>query len=154
MPTIEQLINQTKFKDEKHKAILSILYASNLINNHLEGIFKKYDLTIQQYNALRILRGQYPTPCTINLIRERMLDKMSDSSRIVERLRKAELVERLVSQKDKRAVDVIITKKGLHVLSQIDKIDAELNRSTDKLTESEAQQLSALLERIFDSLVE
>ncbi len=154
MPTLEQLISQTKFKDEKHKAILSTLYASNLINNYFEGIFKRYSLTIQQYNALRILRGQYPHPCTINLIRERMLDKMSDTSRIVERLRKAALVERLVSQKDKRAVDVVITKKGLHLLTQIDKIEPEMDRPTDKLTETEAQQLSGLLEKIFSSLVD
>ncbi len=83
-----------------------------------------------------------------------MLDKMSDTSRIVERLRKAALVERLVSQKDKRAVDVVITKKGLHLLTQIDKIEPEMDRPTDKLTETEAQQLSGLLEKIFSSLVD
>ncbi|HRG90614.1 MAG TPA: helix-turn-helix domain-containing protein, partial [Chitinophagales bacterium] len=93
MPSIEELIKQTKFRDEKHKAIISILYTANLLNNFHEDYFKQFDLTSQQYNALRILRGQHPNPATVNLIRERMMDKMSDASRIVERLRKAGFVE-------------------------------------------------------------
>ena len=119
MPSIETLIKQSKFRDEKHKAIISVLYTANALNNFHENYFKKYELTSQQYNALRILRGQHPKPATVNLIRERMMDKMSDASRIVERLRKAGFVERVASKRDRRAVDVLITQKGLDVLARL-----------------------------------
>ena len=152
MPTIEQLLKHPKFNSEKQKAVISILYANNLINGHFENVFKKYNLTIQQYNTLRILRGQYPNPCTINLIRERMLDKMSDASRIVERLRKAGLAERVVCASDRRAVDVVITKKGLTLLADIDKIQHQLDLPASNLTEKEAQQLNILIQKIFDCL--
>jgi len=152
MPSLEQLIKQSKFKSEKRKALISIIYANNLINGHLDEIFKRFGLTLQQYNTLRILRGQYPKPCTINVIRERMLDKMSDASRIVERLRKAGLVERVPSTKDRRAVDVIATKKGLNILTQIDKYENEMDQPVSKLTEKEAKQLNDYLERVFDGL--
>mgnify|MGYP006155754493 FL=1 len=153
MPTIEELIKQPKFRNEKHKATVSVLYVHNLITNYFEEYLGKYGLTLQQFNVLRILRGQQPNPSTINLIRERMLDKMSDASRIVERLRKAELVDRLQSKEDRRAVDVVITAKGLRVLSEIDKNSAQLDRPFEKLSEQEAAQLSKLIEKVFDTLV-
>ena len=84
MPSIEQLIKQDKFRDEKHKAIISVVYTANALDTFHEKYFSTYNLTSQQYNALRILRGQHPKPVTVNLIRERMMDKMSDASRIVE----------------------------------------------------------------------
>jgi MarR family multiple gene transcriptional regulator MgrA len=154
MATAEQLIKHGKFKNEKHKAVVCVVCANNLINNHYEEFFKRFNLTIQQYNALRILRGLHPKPSTVNLIRERMLDKMSDASRIVERLRKAGLVERVVSAKDRRAVDVIITKEGLGILSEIDKLEDEMYRPTDKLSDEEAGQLNRLLEKVLESMAQ
>lgn len=154
MPTIETLIKQTKFRDEKHKAIISVLYTANALNNFHENYFSKYQLTTQQYNALRILRGQYPKPATVNLIRERMMDKMSDASRIVERLRKAGFVERVVSQRDRRAVDVIITQKGLDVLGEIDKHDEKTDLPTKYLSQDESKELSRLIGKMIDALVE
>lgn len=152
MSTIENLIKQSKFRDEKHKAIISVLYTANLLNGFHEEYFKKFDLTSQQYNALRILRGQHPNPATVNLIRERMMDKMSDASRIVERLRKAGFVERVVSKKDRRAVDVIITQKGLDVMAAIDANDSKIDKPTSKLTQDEAAELSRLLGKMLEAL--
>src|SRR4051812_7183464 len=117
MPTIEQLIKQPKFHDEKHKAVISLTYSSGLLDNFWQEFFGKFNLTSQQYNVLRILRGQYPKPASVNLIRDRMMDKMSDVSRLVERLRKGDFVERTVRKEDRRAVDVMITQKGLDVLA-------------------------------------
>ncbi|HLP21423.1 MAG TPA: MarR family winged helix-turn-helix transcriptional regulator [Chitinophagales bacterium] len=154
MPSIEELIQQNKFKDEKHKAIISVLYTANVLNNFHEDFFSTYQLTSQQYNALRILRGQYPKPATINLIRERMMDKMSDASRIVERLRKSGFVERVVSKKDRRAVDVVITEKGLEVLAAIDKQDDKTDKPTKYLSQQEAAELSRLLGKMLDALTE
>lgn len=154
MPSIEELIKQTKFRDEKHKAIISILYTANLLNNFHEDYFKQFELTSQQYNALRILRGQHPNPATVNLIRERMMDKMSDASRIVERLRKAGFVERVVSKKDRRAVDVQITQKGLDVLALIDARDEKTDKPTRHLSQEEAAELNRLLGKVLEALTE
>ncbi|HLP49390.1 MAG TPA: MarR family winged helix-turn-helix transcriptional regulator [Chitinophagales bacterium] len=154
MPSIEELIQQNKFKDEKHKAIISVLYTANVLNSFHEDFFSTYQLTSQQYNTLRILRGQYPKPATINLIRERMMDKMSDASRIVERLRKSGFVERVVSKKDRRAVDVVITEKGLEVLAAIDKQNDKTDKPTKYLSQEEAAELSRLLGKMLDALTE
>ena len=154
MPAIEVLIKQSTFRDEKHKAMISVIYAANTLNNFHERYFYQYQLTSQQYNALRIIRGQHPKPSTVNLIRERMMDKMSDASRIVERLRKAGFVERVVNERDRRAVDVKITQRGLDVLAQIDAFDEKIDVPTKYLTEPEAQELSRLLGKMIDALVE
>ncbi len=154
MPSIEQLIKQTKFRDEKHKAIISVLYTANVLNSFHENFFCQYKLTSQQYNALRILRGQHPKPATVNLIRERMMDKMSDASRIVERLRKAGFVERVVNKLDRRAVDVQITQKGLDVLAEIDAHEEKTDIPTKYLTQKEAKELSRLIGKMIDALVE
>ena len=154
MPSIEQLIKQSKFRDEKHKAIISVIYTANVLISYHEEYFKKYDLTSQQYNALRILRGQYPNGTTINVIRDRMMYKMSDASRIVERLRKAGFAERVVSKKDRRAVDVVITQKGLDVLAEIDKHDEKTDKPTKYLNQEESKELSRLLEKMIDGILE
>jgi DNA-binding MarR family transcriptional regulator len=153
MPSIEDLIQQSKFRDEKHKAIISVIYTSNLLSNFHDSYFKQFNLTSQQYNVLRILRGQHPKPATVNVIRERMMDKMSDASRIVERLRKAGFVERVVCKEDRRAVDVQITQKGLDVLTEIDNHDEKIDKPAQLLSQQEAEQLSQLLGKMIDALV-
>lgn len=153
MYSIEQLIKQTKFKDEKHKAIVSVIYTSNLLANFHEDFFARFGITTQQFNALRILRGQFPNPSKVSLIRERMLDKMSDTSRIVERLRKAGFVQRVVSPKDRRSVDVLITPKGMGVLLEIEKNEKDLFKPTSKFTDAEAVQLSALMEKLLNGIL-
>ncbi len=148
MGAIEELIQQTKFKNEHHRSVVSLIFVGNLINDHLNTYFKKFGITGQQYNVLRILRGQHPKPATVNLIRERMLDKNSDASRIVERLRKAALVERLTCPKDRRAVDVLITKKGLDLLTKIDASQKELDEPVKSLSATEVKQLNSLLDKV------
>ena len=154
MPTLEQLIKQPMFKDEKHKAVISLTYTAGLLDNFWVEFFGRFNLTSQQYNVLRILRGQYPKPASINLIRDRMMDKMSDASRLVERLRKSGFVERKTRKDDRRAVDVMITQKGLDILAQIDIIDEKDHKPTKFLTKEEAIQLSELLGKIINALTE
>lgn len=154
MHTIEELIKQAKFKDEKHKAIVSVIYASNLLANFHEDFFRRFQITTQQFNALRILRGQYPNPSKVSLVRERMLDKMSDASRIVERLRKRGLVQRVVSATDRRSVDILITQKGMNVLLEIEKNEKDLFKPTAKFTDAEAHQLSTLMEKLLNGILE
>jgi len=116
-------INSQKFENNLQKSVVNLIYTYGWITNLLGQKLNKYDITLQQYNVMRILRGQHPKPATINLIKVRMLDKMSDASRIVDRLVQKELVDRSINTNDRRAVDIMITKKGLDILL---KLDAEL----------------------------
>lgn len=137
-----------KFENDYHKSVVNILYTYGWISTLLRQNLDQYQVTLQQYNILRILRGQYPKPATINLLKERMLDKMSDASRIVVRLVQKELVSRRTSQHDRRAVDILITDKGLDILAQID-ADVQVNDILKKnLNEEEAKELNRLLDKI------
>src|SRR5580692_11323667 len=109
--TIENEIKQPKFRNEHQKAAINLIYTYNWANEQMKKILDRYDITSQQFNILRILRGAHGPLSTLQ-IRERMLDKMSDSSRIVDRLIKKGLVKKNICKTDRRLVDVIITKKG------------------------------------------
>ena len=117
---LEKEISQKNFRSEQQKAMINLIYTYHWINNIARQDFIAYDITMQQFNILRILRGQFPNPSSINLLRERMLDKMCDASRMVDRLKQKELIERCVNKKDKRSVDIVISQKGLDLLSKID----------------------------------
>ena len=144
---LEDEIKTSKFRNAWHKAILNLMVTTNHISQLNNMVFKEYNLTAAQYNVLRILRGQLPQPCTILSIRERMLDKMSDTSRIVERLRKAGLIDRISCDKDRRAVDVCITEKGLDLLNSMQKEEEKLDHVLSALSLEEAEQLNVLLEK-------
>lgn len=146
---LEEKIKQTRpFRNNYHKAAVNLIYSGKWILQIHAEIFKRYKLTIQQYNILRILRGQYPKGITVKLIRERMLDKMSDASRIVEGLRKKGLLERNIRQTDRRKVNVLITDKGLHLLSRIDNENGRMDNFLSALTEEECSQLCNLLDKL------
>ena len=145
---LESEIAQRKFQNERHKITVNIIYTYGWLNTLHSAIFKDHGITTQQYNVLRILRGQSPHPTTIKLIRERMLDKMSDASRIVEKLRQKGLAARHISEHDKRHVDVFITKKGLKVLQALDKRQKEFENHSAKLSLKEVQQLNLLLDKM------
>ncbi|MBC7451369.1 MAG: MarR family transcriptional regulator [Cytophagales bacterium] len=145
---LEEEIKQVKaFKNEYTKAVVNIMFTYNWLESFTRDFFKEYDITSQQYNILRILRGQHPNPCTINLLRDRMLDKMCDASRLVERLRIKGLVERSKASSDKRAVDIIITTKGLELLSKIDE-NLPFENKLHTLTEAEVATLNTLLDKV------
>ncbi|MBN1407362.1 MAG: MarR family transcriptional regulator [Calditrichaceae bacterium] len=113
-------IKQNVFKSEYHKLLVNIMYTHGWIHSKIAARLKPYGITPQQYNILRILRGQYPNSARIKLLEQRMLDRMSNASRLVERLRQKGLVERSICKKDRRAVDVIITEDGLNLLKILD----------------------------------
>jgi len=145
---IEEEIQSNKFEDNYHKAVINIAYTSGWLNHAFRLQFEKHNLTQQQFNILRILRGQYPKPATVNLLKERMIDKMSDASRIVDRLVQKGLVSRCTNTKDRRAVDIRISDAGLEIL---DKMDIEFKTRDllkNHLTEEEAGKLSELLDKI------
>ncbi|MCL5028787.1 MAG: MarR family transcriptional regulator [Bacteroidetes bacterium] len=145
---LEEEISQKHFRNEYHKAAVNVVYTFNWLNNHNVSFFKPLGITPQQFNILRILRGQHPNPATIKLIKERMLDKMSDASRIVEKLRVKGLVERNICSHDRRNVDVCITQKGLDLLSQIDMRNDEADQKFSALNPEEIKQLNDLLDKL------
>ena len=145
---IEQDIHQSNFKSTKQKAVVNLLYTYGWTIERIKSFLAKEDITHQQYNILRILRGSYPEPLSTLQIRERMLDKMSDTSRIVDRLLVKGLVKKSTCSKDKRLVDVVITEKGQKLLKKLDTEDDHINKVMDNLTEKEAEMLSNLLDKV------
>ncbi|MFL5730137.1 MAG: MarR family winged helix-turn-helix transcriptional regulator [Cytophagaceae bacterium] len=144
---LEEEIKTKEFRNENHKVIVNLIYTFNWLDTKAKNFFKKYDLTPQQFNILRILRGQHPKPCTINLLKDRMLDKMCDASRIVERLRLKELLERKQSEDDRRSVDIMISQKGLDLLEEIDKNIDNFNNIVSTLSKEEMVKLNQLLDK-------
>lgn len=148
---IDQDILQTRFRNEHQKASLNILYTYNWITERTKEIFSSEDITPQQFNILRILRGSHPQPLSTLQIRERMLDKMSDTSRIVDRLIAKGLVKKAICKDDRRLVDVIITDKGKKLLERLDTRQDELDNIIGNLSKKEALVLSELLDKIRNS---
>lgn len=145
---IEDDIKQKKFKNEYSKVIVNLLYTTSWLNEQQAAIFKPFGITAPQYNVLRILRGQNNKPATINLIIDRMIDRMSNASRIVDRLEHKGLVVRNKCPKDRRAVDVLITEKGLDYLAQLDVALAAWEKKLAVLPEEETSQLNHLLDKL------
>ena len=146
--SIEADIKQEKFKSEYQKLLVNLLYTGNWVYSKNSKRFKPFGISVEQYNILRILRGQHPEPATVNLLIERMLNKMSNASRLVEKLRQKELVERRQCQYDRRAVDVIITDKGLDLLEEIEVSEEEWFHQFAQISEVEAHELNRLLDKL------
>ena len=123
---LEEEIKQGKsFENEYEKLVVNLIYTNSWLSEQQQNTFRPFGITSPQYNVLRILRGQYPEPCTVNTIIDRMLDRMSNASRIVDRLEAKGLVERKVCKTDRRAKDVVITKQGLDLLDDVNTATAQ-----------------------------
>lgn len=144
---ISKEIQQTNFRSENHKAMVNVIFSSNWLIERIKIFLEREDITHQQYNILRILKG-HGTPLSTLQIRERMIDKMSDTSRIVERLLKKHLADKVVCTKDKRLVDVTITEKGMDVLARLDVNISEMDSLAAGLNMEEAQTLNELLDKM------
>ncbi len=145
---IDQDIHQSKFLNEYQKAGVNLLYTYGWVMERTKELFASEDITPQQFNILRILRGSHPQPLSTLQIRERMLDKMSDTSRIVDRLITKGLVKKGTCKADRRLVDVMITDKGKKMLERLDERQNELDNIIGNLTAKEAVTLSELLDKI------
>ncbi|MDO7852213.1 MarR family winged helix-turn-helix transcriptional regulator [Hymenobacter convexus] len=145
---IEDEIKQPTFRDEYQKAIINLVYTTGWLQLRQATAFKTFGLTLPQFNILRILRGQHPLPATVALLIDRMLDKTSNASRIVDRLEEKKLVTRTVCPANRRAVDIRITPAGLELLKTIEDSGLMEKNGTQFLTPDEARQLNALLDKI------
>jgi MarR family transcriptional regulator, 2-MHQ and catechol-resistance regulon repressor len=145
---IEKDINQHHFRDERHKAMVNLLFTYGWVIERIKTFLAKEDITHQQFNILRILRGSHPQPLSTLQIRDRMIDKMSDTSRIVDRLVIKGLVKKAICPTDKRLVDVNITDKGQKLLKKLDASADGMYKAMDNLTEKDAEMLSLLLDKL------
>ena len=145
---LEDAIHQDTFRNERHKALLNIYYRNGHIFNQVQQILKGYELTPQQFNLLRIVRGQHPASATINLLKERMLDKDSDVSRLVTRLHEKELLERRTCPDNRRKMDVKLTEKGTQLLLQLDTVEQRFEDLLSPLSDEEVEKLNYLLGKI------
>lgn len=145
---LEKEIKQKKFQSDYHKAAVNIIYTGSWLNGKNAKFFKSHGISPQQYNILRILRGQFPSPATVNLLIERMLDKMSNASRLVDKLTDKGLVSRKTCKKDRRACDIFITGKGLGLLGEIDKKSDLLHESLNTISPGEAKELNRILDKL------
>jgi DNA-binding MarR family transcriptional regulator len=147
---IDQDIHQTKFRNEYQKAAINLIYTYGWLTEKTKELFSVEGITPQQFNILRILRGSHPQPLSTLQIRERMLDKMSDTSRIVDRLIGKGLVKKGLCKKDRRLVDITISDKGRKLLEKFDARQDELDGILGNLSKKEAVILSDLLDKIRD----
>ncbi len=145
---IEQEIQQPKFKTEHQRALVNLLFTYGWSIERIKQLVTCEGITHQQYNILRILRGSLPKPLSTLQIRERMLDKMSDTSRIVDRLVVKGLAKKTLCKKDRRLVDVTITEKGKKLLEKLDGRQPEMDNIFGNLSVNEAAQLNILLNKI------
>jgi DNA-binding MarR family transcriptional regulator len=149
---LEEEIKQKKFRSEFQKLIINILFTGNSIQASQNKLFKPSGISLQQFNILRILRGQHPNPATLGLIQERMLDKNSNASRLVDKLKLKKMVDRKESKTDRRQVDIVITQKGLDTLAELDVLIQKQEYFLNILSETEAKKMNEFLDQLRDKL--
>lgn len=144
----EEDIKQTKKISDYQKGIANLVLTYNHVITQLEAFIGEYDLTLPQFNILRILRGQYPQPSTNNLIKERIIHRNSDVTRIVDRLISKGLVDRTGCCDDRRKVDILISEEGMRILNEIDTRIGEIERLLSGLDTQEIVAFNKLLDKI------
>jgi DNA-binding MarR family transcriptional regulator len=146
--SLEQEISQEKFSSEYQKASINILFTSNWLYTAHANYLKAFNITPEQFNVLRILRGSHPKPLMLAEITCRMLDKNSNSTRLVEKLRVKGLIERTLCADNRRQVDITITQKGLALLEAIDLSGNDWMDCFEQITEEEARNLNTILDKL------
>ncbi len=148
MGKIEEAIKQSEFKDSYNKVVVNLLYTHSYLVSFQTTVLKPMDLSPEQYNVLRILRGQQGKPATIAAIQERMLNNMSNASRLVDKLKAKGLVKREECPLNRRKVDVVITAKGLSLLELLEPQINEMNKKSIHLEDQEVAVLNGLLDKL------
>jgi DNA-binding MarR family transcriptional regulator len=148
MGKIEEAIKQSEFKDSYNKVVVNLLYTHSYLVSFQTAVLKPMDLSPEQYNVLRILRGQQGKPATIAAIQERMLNNMSNASRLVDKLKAKGLVKREECPLNRRQVDVVITEKGLALLELLEPQINAINKKAIHLEDQELDFLNRLLDKL------
>ena len=148
--SLEDDILQETFINEYHKAAINILYTGSWLYNVNAGFLKKYGITPEQFNVLRILRGSHPKAMMLADITGRMIDRSSNATRLVEKLRLKGLVNRELCESNRRQVDISITDKGIALLKKIDAQGPKFLEPFEKITRKDARELNRILDRLRD----
>ncbi len=145
---IEHDIKQEKFNSDHQKVAINILYTGSWLYNINAGYLKKFGITPEQFNVLRILRGSFPKPMMLAEITERMIDKSSNCTRLVEKLKQKGLVNRVTCENNRRQVDISITDKGQQLLKKIDLGQPAWMETMGKISKTEAKELNRILDKL------
>ncbi|MFD0862576.1 MarR family winged helix-turn-helix transcriptional regulator [Sungkyunkwania multivorans] len=146
--TIEEAIKATKPMDIHTKTIINLMYTSNFVVDKITEVLKEYDLSMQQYNVLRILRGQRGKPANLSTIQERMVNRMSNTTRLVDKLIAKKLVNRITCPTNRRKVEITITKNGLELLNTLEIIEGLNKQMLTDLSREEMETLNTLLDKL------
>lgn len=146
--SLEEDIKQDKFYSDYQKASINILYTGSWLYNINAAFLKKFGITPEQFNVLRILRGSFPRPMMLTEITERMIDKSSNCTRLVEKLKQKGLVNRVTCEKNRRQVDISITDKGQALLKKIDTNQPAWVETMGKISKAEAKELNRILDKL------
>lgn len=149
MPTIEEHLITKPIKDLHQRAILNVMFTGVWLQQRVGQVLKPFDITEPQYNVLRILRGQHGKPMNLYEIQNRMIQKMSNVSRLIDKLLAKKLVTRKESKDNRRRVDIVITEKGLELLDELEPhVNGSLQNIHENLTKEEAKTLGDLLDKM------
>lgn len=145
---IEDEIKQKSFQGEYHKLAINLRFTANWLGALHSKVFRSHKISAEQFNVLRILKGQIPNPSNLNLIKERMLDKESNASRLIDKLEKSELILRIQCPEDRRKVEITITDNGLELLDRMNPEVDKIKHDMTGLNEEEAKTLNHLLDKL------
>lgn len=146
---IEEEIQQKQFVNEFIKLDVNIMFTASFLGNFKSDILKPYNISWQQFNILRILKGQHPKPASIKSLTERMVDRTSNASRLVDKLYRKELVDRCINNQDRRRADVVITEKGKHLLNECSKdLEEKLTKKISALSLEEVRMTNSFLNKL------
>ena len=145
---IEDEIKQKSFASEYHKLAVNLQFTANWLGTMHAKVFRSFGISYQQFNVLRILKGQYPNPSSLILIKERMMDKESNASRLIDKLEKSGLTKRIQCPANRRKVDITITDKGMELLEKINPVVERLGEALASLSLDEAKVLNELLDKM------
>lgn len=148
---LEEELRMKKFANAKHRAGLNVVFTGAWMSENFNRLLKPFGISEQQYNVLRILRGQKGKPANLFTIQERMIHRMSNATRLVEKLRLKGFVERQVCEENRRKIEVTITKNGLDLIDRVEPLVLKNNRDVfGKFTKKEAEMLADLLDKMRD----
>ena len=145
---IEEVIKQREFRSQAHKAMVNLIFTASQVLNKISEVTESFGITRQQYNVMRILRGRYPGAASVNEIKDRMLDRMSDCSRLVDRLTAKGLIQKTHCATDKRSVDITITGDGLDLLERMEPAISEAEAIFATFSPGEVNRFNDMLDRI------